>query len=94
MVSAIVESAQRLSEIQLTAVRDAQEQQQRVIAALGKPGGNANLAALQGVLFSEMMNGWLQYWTRVAELAQSTQSNFARIGQQAASRAMREVKAK
>jgi phasin family protein len=94
MVNAIVQGAERLSEIQLAAVREAQEQQRRVLEALGKPGGQQDLAALQSSLFNETMNGWVRYWTRVAELAQQTQADLTRVGQQATSRAMREVKGK
>lgn len=91
MVNTIVQGAERLSEIQLAAVREAQEQQRRVLEAIGKPGGQPDLAALQSSLFNETMNGWVRYWTRVAELAQQTQADLIRIGQQAASRATREV---
>jgi len=94
MVNTMVESAQQLSAIQLETVRDAQAQQQRVMEALGKPGGQQELMSLQGTLVSEMMKGWVQYWTRVAELAQHTQGDLVRIAQQSADQSARESKSR
>ena len=82
MFNAMTAGFERLRDIQLEAMQEAQAHQQQIGQALAKGGDGKQLFALQASLMNDYMNGCLKYWTRLAEAGQQTQAELTRIVQQ------------